>query len=1086
MSIVYYFLSLLFFCSIVFGNIVENTVYYQLVVYPKNDIKSTLESLKKLGFEKCKLEDKVFICSTSSDINYIQRLKDFLSERGINAKVRMVNSDEINKDKNLEENKLEESKEVKVIESKTQNKQKTKEENKLGNLVEDMYSYLNSNNLEKAKSIANHLISTKYRNHALYVLGLVNLKKESFKEACEIFTEIKGQFKDVDDLINESCYVYYMKLGYEYLDKNPKKSVTFFQKSLSYKDNIESKVGLYYAYSKFDFPEAEKIIKELYEKYPDNKEVLKAYRLYTLEKQNKSLKTVLNMIKNKNYEEAESLLKDLYDKNPSNIGVLLMLGYLYLEKGDIDKAENFYSNVLLLDENNVDALKGLKAVYIKKGNYEKALELSKKLQSLGEKDKDYKKVYALYLIQKAQEFLKEKKYDLAYDTLKEALELDKNNPQLYLILAEIYKSRGDDKEYFKNISKAYSLDPNNFNIKVAFIYGLLNLNLLEQAKNLIESIAKSNLDEDQKKELKNIYKVFYHKLASTKLDQKDYVSAKKIAQEGLKFFPNDPDLMEVYGWACYNLKDYKCSESTFKYLESIKDDESIKLGLAYTYLNFRDYSKLKYYLNLLSNSTDKKILKSVAEIYAIIGDYKQAKAVINKIDSIDTNTKPVESLNSQPTLEKLKELKIKEKTILPDIFNNKEDENIKEIININIKENSYESEKFPENEKEDLLVGKNTKETFKSENSDSDIENLKKQIEEKEQDYISNVYIGVKYRQKSGESGKSKLTDVSPFLKYVYYLNPNLYLYFGSYFTSLNSGELSDYLNYGSPYLGTILRKVPSSYSGIEPFGGFSLSSEKVMLEGKLGLTPKVNNNLSSKMVGFLEGKVVNEDKKFGLGLYQEPIRDSLLSYVGSIDPYSLKSWGRAYENGIKISGEKKLGEKDSLIYGEAKIGKISGDFVEENTDINVLVMPKIYSGRIIGDEDYLGAFILYNSYSKKQDCFYFGCGGYFSPKTLFILAPMIEGFKFFDEKNGLYYKIIAGLLHWNDGSNTNNDITFDGYLGYSYLINKNLMFNVAAEYRKTQKYSEFFLSGYINYFFGNRVSVTKQDLIKLNKEIYK
>jgi tetratricopeptide (TPR) repeat protein len=489
-----------------------------------------------------------------------------------------------------------------------------------------------------------------------------------------------------------------MQEGYDYLEKNPNKAIEFFQKSLRYKDNIESQVGLFYAYLKTDKSKAEKIIKELYSKYPENESVKKAYVQYLLDKGDfaslekfkeylkeddlklikesqlsKEMENALRLIKSGNYYEAENILLKLYEEKPLNINVLLLLGYLYLEKNDILKAKSFYENALMIDENNTDALKGLKAVYVKLGDYEKALETIKKLQQKGIKDRDYDKIYALYLSNKAQEYLKEGNIRLVKELADEILSLDKNNPTAYLILAEYYKQIGDKKEYFKNISKAYELKPDDFGIKLAFIYGLINLDFYDQAKNIIKTIAIKNLSEEEKQQLKEVYKVFYQKLSAYYLSNKDYLNAKKVAQEGLMFFKNDPDLMEVLGWSCYNLKDYKCSEDTFKYLIALKSSEKNKVGLAFTYMNLKKYEELNKLLKELEDSNDPEVLKEVATIYASIGKYKEAKNVINKYEilknsTVSTRAKAITSEPLQTLRESETKKTIKKDTILPDIF----------------------------------------------------------------------------------------------------------------------------------------------------------------------------------------------------------------------------------------------------------------------------------------------------------------------------------------------------------------------------------------------------------------------------------
>jgi tetratricopeptide (TPR) repeat protein len=1151
---------------------------YKLIVIPQKDYKTTIESLKNYGFNKCFLDNKKIICAESKDSAYIQRLKDYLSQYGFNVKIEigktsasqnenltpmqnetlniqkkeikveqevkpLSSSNQVKQTKNQQEKtvskensqkqsyintpvkiQIKESKVNQELKNKQMKEESYKQEEKiqstekdLGLKVKLMYDFLNADNLEKAKELANQLLKTKFSKDAKYVIGLIAIKEKKFGTACRIFESL--EFKNSKELKKDACSVAFMQEGYDYLEKSPTKAIEFFQKSLRYKRNIESQVGLFYAYLKTDKSKAEKIIKELYSKYPENESVKKAYVQYLLDKGDfaslekfkeylkeedlklikesqlsKEMGNALRLIKSGNYSEAEDILLKLYEEKPSNINVLLLLGYLYLEKNDILKAKNFYENALMIDENNTDALKGLKAVYVKLGDYEKALEIIKKLQQKGIKDRDYNKIYALYLSNKAQEYLKDGNINLAKELADEILSIDKNNPVAYLILAEYYKQTGDKKEYFKNISKAYELKPDDFGIKLAFIYGLINLDFYDQAKNIIKTIATKNLSEEEKQQLKEVYKVFYQKLSAYYLSNKDYLNAKKVAQEGLMFFKNDPDLMEVLGWACYNLKDYKCSEDIFKYLIALKPSEKNKVGLAFTYMNLKKYEELNKLLKELEDSNDPEVLKEVATIYASIGKYKEAKNIINKYEILKNSTVSTQTkaITSEP-LQRLKESEmkktIKKDTILPDIFNDNNDNTYDNLIKDAEKRteiltnNEYTAPSII-NKIESISIDHERKKEKSKELEE--IERIKEEISEKEQDYLTNISIGFKYRDKSGESGKSKLSDFSPFVKFTYFFNEKFYTYIGTYFTSLNSGGLLDYDHYGSVDNGTILREVPSSYSGLEPFAGFGLNTDRFILSGNFGLTPKVDNGISSKFIWTVEGKIVNNDEKFGLGLYRIPIRDSILSYVGSIDPYSYNSWGRVYEEGIKVSYENKIGEKDSLLYGEARFGKIKGEFTEENTDINVLVMPRVYYGKLIGDEDYIGAFFLYNQFNKRQDCYYFGCGGYFSPKSLLTAAPMLEGFKFFDNRNGIHYKVFLGPLLWSDGQKNNTDISLDGYISYVYLFNKNLTFNIAGEYRKTQKYNELFFTSFIKYFFGNRISITKQDFLNLEKEIYK
>ncbi|PMP62884.1 MAG: hypothetical protein C0198_02705, partial [Sulfurihydrogenibium sp.] len=111
---------------------------------------------------------------------------------------------------------------------------------------------------------------------------------------------------------------------------------------------------------------------------------------------------------------------------------------------------------------------------------------------------------------------------------------------------------------------------------------------------------------------------------------------------------------------------------------------------------------------------------------------------------------------------------------------------------------------------------------------------------------------------------------------------------------------------------------------------------------------------------------------------------------------------------------------------------------------------------------------------------------GYFSPKTMAIIAPMLEGFYFLNDKLGIHYKVFLGGLILNNQGKNSVDLATDIYLGGVYMLSRNIFLNLSGEYRKTSKYSELFTSTYLQYFFGSRYNVNKNDLIKLEKEVYK
>ncbi|MCX7738239.1 MAG: cellulose synthase subunit BcsC-related outer membrane protein [Hydrogenothermaceae bacterium] len=1056
---------------------------YELLVNIKT--KSEEEKLKNLGFRQCKrIDTNTLKCLENKNLDYILQLKDFLKSNGLDAK--------ISKPSTLRT----------TTEVKKEEKVKTKTEDKKKS------NSLHSEKLSEASSIVNELINTKYSTDAKFIIGLVNLKRENFKEACEIFSSIKNIKRKEKKLESEACWVYYMEKGYNLLERNNvKESIKHFERSLFFKENLESRLGIFYAYLKGkELNKAQEIIGRLYSNYPQNKKVIRAYIDYLiasekiqelskfqqfLTEEEKRLLEEKNLyadidkakqrIESGELDEAESILHNLYLKQPSNIYVLLNLGYLYLLKGNLHKSENFYKNVLLIDKENKDAIKGLKAVYVKLGSYEDSIRMIDRLKALGVKDEDEKKIRELYLIKKAKEFIEKKEISNALTYAEEALKLNSLNPTVYLILSNIYKERGVKELYFKYLTKAYELEPEDFGIKVSYLYGLIDFEFFEQVKLILKSIDKNRLTEEQKRELRELYKVLYIKLSSFYLKSKDYDRAKNVALEGLSIFKVEPTLFELLGWSCYNLRDLECSKKAFENVLVLdKNNQTAILGLAYVYSNLKDKENTLMLLKKLENSTDANVLEGVATIYKSIGFYTDGERILKSIESLAKNTReiPKETTLPYPEDKKLKQENIQREMLY-----------IQREVPYILEDGIEPLEIFVPYRQEDIKKDKTTsKERYMSKestDSESNLKELKKKIEEGKQNYLSNLEIGLKLRDKSGENGKSKIIDTSPYILVRHFVNENISVHAGVYGTNLYSGILKDYEHFGSPSNMNIMRTVPSGYRRAEPFGGIKINTYKSVLEGLIGSTPIVNNGVSNSLIYNLEAKALMENSKIGIGLYRRPVRDSLLSYVGTLDPYTEKtSWGRAIEEGVKLSGEK--GDEKFPVYAELKVGKIKGKNVQENNHYNLILMPKLSLNSLIGDKDYISLFFMYDSFSKDQDCYYYGCGGYFSPKRLMIAAPMFEGFKFFNPVAGMHYKAFLGLMNVDNKGENSLDTSFDGYIGSIYRLHRNIFLNISGEYRKTSKYSELFGSLSLQYFFGNRFNITEKDLINQEKEIYK
>ncbi|GAB6072209.1 hypothetical protein JCM14244_05860 [Venenivibrio stagnispumantis] len=1003
--------------------------------------------------------------------------------------------------------KKEETKEnIDNIQTNTSKKEKSIESPEK-NSVELLYENLNSGNLDKAEDIAQNLLRKNPKSFdAYFVLGIINLKKNEFKSACSYLEKAYqlNKRKDAKNLRDDACFAYYINQGYSNIETRPLVAISLFKNAKEYKYDIKADIGIGYAYiNAKDYEKAYLIFKNLYDRYPDNDDILKGY-IITLNRLNKKeelnqvistlpkerlknlsdiylyveIENINKLIKERKFDEAEAKLKELYNKYPSNINVLLAFGNLYTEQGNYLKAKDFYENILILEPDNIYALQGLKLVYIKEGNYDKAIEIIEKLERKGIKVEDKEKIYAIYYLNKAEELKKQGNLDEAKRIYENILKTQPDNTLALIGIGDIYQKKGNKKEAFNYYSKAYSLAKDNFDIKIKFLYALLDLNLFAQIKTILEDIDINKLSLEQQRELKKFYKALYIKYATYLYENKDYEMALRVAREGILLFPEDSDLIAMVGWSFYQLKDYQCAEDNFKTSYTLSGDEKIAIGLAYVYLNTGKKEQLKQLLQKLENSTNPEILVDVANIYASIGDYKKAEKTLEnakilknqgRVTEFSPKSEETKVIQTQPkTIEK-------PKTIIPNPF-------IQQIdTDFDLKKNeriNYNSSDIPE---------KDVAYIDKQENSDINkkIEQVKKMIEESKQNYISNVSIGGKFRYKSGDIGTGKLLIFSPFVKGEYFLKPDLALYYGAYYPFISSGGKPDYTKFGTVD-NPVIRDTDTSASGLEPFLGIKYNRDYI-LRAELSYSPIGNTAVKSTFLGNFEiGKVLDDNKiTVEAGRYSE--KNTLLSYVGAQDPHSNNSWGRVTETRLGVNYERMLDKNDSLIFSSLRYGKLEGENTNKNDKIDVILLPKIYIGENILTKDYVGLYTQFMSYKKDEDSFYYGEGGYFSPKSYLMLAPMYEGYYFSkDSSFGLMAKIMAGLLSIKTSKYTENTFAFDGFFAIEKLLTSRISAYGGLDLRKTASYSELFYMMGINYYFDQKNRLNRQDLQKYEKEIIK
>jgi hypothetical protein len=349
------------------------------------------------------------------------------------------------------------------------------------------------------------------------------------------------------------------------------------------------------------------------------------------------------------------------------------------------------------------------------------------------------------------------------------------------------------------------------------------------------------------------------------------------------------------------------------------------------------------------------------------------------------------------------------------------------------------------------------------------------------------------YRQKSGQPGESQLTHiVAPAIEFTFYPANRTEITGRIARITLNSGDLNPGANVGTPPL------VFTPYS-FEP-----TTSENDLFEFMVGisyqdwLTPYLEigitpsgGPLPSLPVGragliyrHMQGYVQAE-------FFSRSIKESILSYVGMVDPYTGNNWGRVTETGFSASIFQSVAP-DWTIFLSGSIGQIDGDNVQQNERIAGTVAVAKDLG-IEGFEFFtFGPALSYESYANNQNFFTYGHGGYFSPSyivqgILGVNALTLEGEEWLvagSASVGIQnnQQSSAPLFPLNpDGRNYEGTSATTGIalieLDGAYLISPNWILGGSLAYTVTADYNEGWASIYLRYTFEPRNGLLRSDL---------
>lgn len=217
-----------------------------------------------------------------------------------------------------------------------------------------------------------------------------------------------------------------------------------------------------------------------------------ATKAYDLDKTNKyyTLQLAELYVKQKRYGEAEGLYENLLKESSDNMeyGVELAAIYLFDEKPD--KALDTYNRVERALGLNEEITRQKQRIYLKQNKVDKAVEEAERLVAYEPGDPDY-------LVEGAELLMANERDDQAIGWLDRALKLNSELPQAHVLLAEIYRKKGDMVRARKELDYVFANPNLEAGLKARILSSYVQLsdngaNSQQDALKLAQDLAKTH------------------------------------------------------------------------------------------------------------------------------------------------------------------------------------------------------------------------------------------------------------------------------------------------------------------------------------------------------------------------------------------------------------------------------------------------------------------------------------------------------------------------------------------------------------------------------------------------------------------
>ncbi len=378
----------------------------------------------------------------------------------------------------------------------------------------------------------------------------------------------------------------------------------------------------------------------------------------------------------------------------------------------------------------------------------------------------------------------------------------------------------------------------------------------------------------------------------------------------------------------------------------------------------------------------------------------------------------------------------------------------------------------------------------------------------------SSVQGGFNFRIRSGDAGLDKLTEINAPLEATFAPGGVGTVKLMVTPTNLTSGSIggddANLQRFGTMALGLVPPVTggtvyqPAYY--VSPTGQISArpgsqQAQGVALDAQLKVN-KFTADAGITPVGFRRQNVVGGVEfapKLGdtvtlrVGAERRAMTDSVLSYAGTVDPRSGRTWGGVVRDRLKSAVEFKAGGAD--VYVDAAVSQITGQHVQRNNQFEAGTGVSYPLMKTDDEEVRIGADLFYENYTHNLRFFTYGQGGYFSPQSyVSALVPLTYsgkqddltysiggaiGLQSFSEKSSNYYPIDDTLQkqltsgpQWNGLKTAYPSRSSSGIAGnikgnIDYLVTPNLHLGGNFAYQHSGDFDEAIGGVYARYVFN-------------------